>query len=75
MAKIKDTDYLSISARIRAMENHLLTKERMERMLRPEATRRPPKSSPSAAMGSYPPSPTRGLTRCWAMPGRSYTTN
>ncbi|MBM6925674.1 V-type ATPase subunit [Pseudoflavonifractor phocaeensis] len=33
MAKIKDTDYLSISARIRAMENRLLTRERMERML------------------------------------------
>lgn len=33
MAKIKDTDYLSISTRIRAMENRLLTRERMERML------------------------------------------
>lgn len=33
MAKIKDTDYLTISARIRAMENRLLTRERMERML------------------------------------------
>ena len=33
MANIKDTDYLSISARIRAMENRLLTRERMERML------------------------------------------
>lgn len=31
--KLKDTDYLSISARIRAMENRLLTRERMERML------------------------------------------
>lgn len=29
----KDTDYLSISARIRAMENRLLTRERMERMI------------------------------------------
>ena len=31
--KIRDTDYLSISTRIRAMENRLLTRERMERML------------------------------------------
>lgn len=31
--KIKDTDYLVISARIRAMENHLLTRERMEQVL------------------------------------------
>lgn len=33
MAKIKDTDYLSLSARVRVMELSLLTKERMERML------------------------------------------
>ena len=34
MAKrIKDTDYLAISARIRAMENGLLTRERMEQVL------------------------------------------
>ena len=31
--KLKDTDYLSISTRIRVMENRLLTRERMERML------------------------------------------
>lgn len=31
--KIKDTDYLPISARIRAMENRLLNAERMERMI------------------------------------------
>ena len=31
--KLKDTDFLSISSRIRAMENRLLTRERMERML------------------------------------------
>lgn len=30
---IKDTDYLTISTRIRAMENKLLTRERMNRML------------------------------------------
>lgn len=30
---IKDTDYLSISTRVRSMENRLLTGERMERML------------------------------------------
>lgn len=33
MAKIKDTDYLSLSSRIHAMENSLLSRERMERML------------------------------------------
>jgi V/A-type H+-transporting ATPase subunit C len=33
LAKRKDTDYLGISARIRAMENSLLTRDRMERML------------------------------------------
>lgn len=33
MAKYKDTDYLGISTRIRAMENQMLTQERMERML------------------------------------------
>ena len=31
--KIKDTDYLAISARIRAMETGLLTRERMEQVL------------------------------------------
>ena len=31
--KIKDTDYLAISARIKAMENGLLTRERMEQVL------------------------------------------
>ncbi|WP_298029811.1 V-type ATPase subunit [uncultured Dysosmobacter sp.] len=31
--KIKDTDYLAVSARIRAMENGLLTRERMEQVL------------------------------------------
>ena len=30
---MKDTDYLTISARVRAMENSLLTKERRERMV------------------------------------------
>ena len=31
--KIKDTDYLAISARVRAMETGLLTRERMEQVL------------------------------------------
>ena len=31
--KIKDTDYLVISARIKAMETGLLTRERMEQIL------------------------------------------
>ncbi|MFQ9916710.1 MAG: V-type ATPase subunit [Flavonifractor plautii] len=33
MSKIRDTDYLTISARVRAMENRLVTRERMERMV------------------------------------------
>lgn len=33
MSRKKDTDYLALSARIRAMENRLLTRERMERMI------------------------------------------
>lgn len=33
MSHKKDTDYLAISARIRAMENRLLTRERMDRMI------------------------------------------
>lgn len=33
MSHRKDTDYLGISARIRAMENRLLTAERMDRMI------------------------------------------
>ncbi len=33
MAKIKDTDYLFLTNRIRALERSLLTRERMERML------------------------------------------
>ena len=33
MARIKDTDYLAISARVRAMETTLMTPERMERLL------------------------------------------
>lgn len=31
--KIKDTDYLAISARIKAMETGLLSRERMEQIL------------------------------------------
>lgn len=33
MSKLKDTDYLYISARLRSLENRLLNRERMERML------------------------------------------
>lgn len=33
MSHRKDTDYLAVSARIRAMENRLLTRERMDRMI------------------------------------------
>lgn len=33
MAKIKDIDYLFLSARIRALERNLLTRDRMDRML------------------------------------------
>ena len=33
MSRKKDTDYLTISARIHAMENRMLTRERMDRMI------------------------------------------
>ena len=33
MSHRKDTDYLAISTRIRAMETKMLTRERMERMI------------------------------------------
>ena len=33
MSHRKDTDYLAISARIRAMENRLLTRDRMDRII------------------------------------------
>ena len=33
MSHRKDTDYLSVSARVRAMENRLLTRDRMDRMI------------------------------------------
>ena len=33
MPRRKDTDYLAISTRVHAMENKLLTRERMERMI------------------------------------------
>ena len=38
MSHRKDTDYLAVSARIRAMENRLLTRERMERMIEAKDT-------------------------------------
>ena len=49
--KSKDTDYLSISARVRAMENRLVTRERMERMMEARTRRRGGEGpEPSAAM-------------------------
>ena len=33
MSKIRDTDYLTLSTRVRVMETRLVTRERMERML------------------------------------------
>jgi ferredoxin len=33
LSRIKDTDYLTISARLHALETKLLTRERMERMI------------------------------------------
>ncbi len=38
MPKLKDTDYLAVSAQIRAMETRLLTRERMERMIDARST-------------------------------------
>lgn len=39
MAPRKDTDYLAISARIRAMENRMLTREKLERLIDARDTR------------------------------------
>ena len=33
MARKKDTDYAAISARLRVLENRLLTRERMEQLI------------------------------------------
>ena len=33
MSQKRDTDYLAVSTRIHAMENRMLTRERMERMI------------------------------------------
>ena len=33
MSRPKDTDYLSVSARLRAMENRLIDREKTQRML------------------------------------------
>ena len=33
MSQLKDTEYLRISSRVRAMENRLMTRERLERMI------------------------------------------
>ena len=48
----KDVDYLALSARVRAMENRLLTQERLDRMIDVIRQRRP-KCWPSAAMASW----------------------
>lgn len=54
MTKIKDTDYLTISARIRAMENRLLTRERMERMLEARADEEAAKVLTECGYGELP---------------------
>ena len=38
--KLKESDFLSISARVRVLETRLLTAERMERIYREQAERR-----------------------------------
>jgi len=50
--KLKDTDYLFLSARIRSLERNLLSKPRMERMLQAETTA---ESAQVLAELGYPP--------------------
>ena len=65
--KIKDTDYLAISARIKAMETGLLTRERMEQVLEARTDEEAVKilqecgyPEPRCRRPGRPPSPT-----CW----------
>ena len=41
MARKKDTDYAAVSARLRVLENRLLTRERMEQLMRVPYTAAP----------------------------------
>lgn len=61
---IKDTDYLAISARIRAMEGSLLTRERMEQILEARSDEDAAKLLHESAIPSWMP-PVR---RLWTRP-------
>ena len=74
MSKIKDTDYLTISARVRAKETRLLTRERMERML---DARSGEESAKVLTECGYPelPALTGRWTNCSPRPGPPCTGN
>ena len=52
--KLKEYDYLYISARIHAMENKLLTRERMERMLSARSAEEASKVLAECGYGDFP---------------------
>lgn len=61
MSKYKDTDYLSISTQVRAMENRLLTRERMERMIDARSTEEAVKILSECGYPELNPLPTTDL--------------
>lgn len=63
MPNKKDTDYLSISARVHAMENRLLTRERLERMVDARDTGEALKVLAECGYGELNPSEPAGLER------------
>lgn len=69
--KIKDTDYLAISARVRAMETTLLTAERMERLLEARSDEEVSKLLQDCGYPSWTPPGRRLWMRRCLRPGRS----
>ena len=73
MSKIRDTDYLTISARVRAMENRLVTRERMERMVEARSDDEAVKVLAECGYEELPALTNRGLTSCSRRRGQPCT--
>ena len=69
MSHRKDTDYLAVSARIRAMENRLLTRERMDRMIEAKDTAEARKVLSECG---YPDDQTMPLEQVWHRRGEKH---
>ena len=67
--KLKEYDYLYISARIHAMETKLLTRDRMERMLSARSAEEAAKVLAECGYGTSRPSPPPPSSRLWTRPG------